>query len=390
MRFSFICLAIASAVLASAQSNNVAQVLKGFVDKHILPGAVVLVADKDKLLGIETAGQADIAANRAMKPDTMFWIASMAKSITAAALMILVDEGKVSLDDPVSKFIPEFNSQWLIAERSDALLTLKRPLHPITVREILSHTSGLPTFSRVEDLREIKSAPLATLPLWLAVRSYAMSSLEFEPGSKWAYSNAGFNTAGRIVEVVSGMSFEAFLKKRLFDPLGMKDTTFSPNKRQLERLAKSYRSNPVKNGFEEARIMSAEHPLTDKRHEPWPAGGLFSTAADVMRFCQLMLNKGTYRGRRILSESAVKQMTLNQVPASLGVQYGLGWFIGQSGAYLHMGAHGTIMTVFPEHNRIVVILMEHATLQQGNSWDVYNPIHGAAFKDYPSLKKVGS
>ena len=158
-----------------------------------------------------------------MRTDALFWIASQSKPITASALMMLVDEGKVKLDDPVEKYLPEFRDQWLTVERDQEHMLLKKPKHPITVRNILSHTSGLPFASALE------KPTLDGLPLRVAVGSYAMTPLLFEPDEKYQYSNAGINTAGRIIEVVSGMPYEDFLDKRLFEPLGMKDTTFWPN-----------------------------------------------------------------------------------------------------------------------------------------------------------------
>jgi CubicO group peptidase (beta-lactamase class C family) len=361
-------------------TTPVASVLHSMIDRSVLPGAVVLVADKSRTLGIETAGMADIGRKQPMRADTLFWIASMTKPITAVALMMLVDEGKVSLDDPVSKYVPELKDLWLATERSTDHVLLKRPKAAITVRTLLNHTSGLPPFSKVED----SAGSVTILPLWLAVRSYATSPLESEPGTKWAYCNSGFNVAGRIIEVVSGMPYETFLKKRLFDPLGMKDTTFSPTKRQLGRLAKSYRPNGTGTGFEETAMLQAEHPLTARIREPWPAGGLFSTAGDMGRFCQTMLSGGIYQGKRLLSKSAVSQMTMNQVVEGGGNRYGLGWFLGGEGAYLHMGAYGTNMIVYPKHELVVVILFEHVTIQQGDSWKtVYNPINDAVFKQYP-------
>ena len=180
--------------------------LQPFVDSHTLAGAVVLVADRDKVLDLEAVGYADVAAKTPMKTDDLFWIASMSKPMTAAAFMMLVDEGKVKLDDPVEKYLPEFKDQWVIAEQDKDHMLLKRPTHPITVRNILSHTSGLPFTSAME------TPTLDLLPLRDAVRSYAMTPLQFEPDSKYQYSNAGINTAGRIIEVVSGMPYEEFLR----------------------------------------------------------------------------------------------------------------------------------------------------------------------------------
>ena len=166
---------------------------------------------------------------------------------------------------------------------------------------------------------------LDLLALRDAVRSYAMTPLQFEPGSKFQYSNAGINTAGRIIEVVSGMPYEEFMEKRLFTPLGMKDTTFWPSEMQLARLPKSYKPNAQKTDLEETTITQLKYPLSDRKRQPMPAGGLFSTASDVGRFCQMILRGGVFDGKRYLSESAVAQMTRKQTGAAVKDNYGLGW-----------------------------------------------------------------
>ena len=172
----------------------------------------MLVADRDRVLDLEAVGSADIAAGTPMATDCLFWIASESKPITASALMILVDAGRVSLDDPVGKFLPEFRKVWLAAERDDAHMLLKRPHRPITVRDLLTHTSGLPFSSALE------TPTLDGLPLRDAARSYALTPLNTEPGAKYQYSNAGINTVGRIIEIVAGESYEQFLRTRLFEP----------------------------------------------------------------------------------------------------------------------------------------------------------------------------
>jgi CubicO group peptidase (beta-lactamase class C family) len=334
-------------------SKSIVAALQPFVDNHTLAGAVTLVANKDKILSLDTVGFADIAAKKPMRPDALFWIASQSKPITGAALMILVDEGKVKLDDPVEKYLPEFKDIWLAVERDKEHILLKKPAQPITVRHILSHTSGMPFSSAIEQ------PTLDHLPLRDAVRSYVMTPLQSEPGTKYQYSNAGINTAGRIIEVVSGMPYEDFLDKRLFGPLGMKDTTFWPSEEQLTRLAKSYKPNAAKNDLEETTIGQLKYPLNDrsKRH-PMPAGGLFSTATDVGRLCQMVLNGGTLNGKRYLSEDAVKQMTSKQTGEAVKVAYGLGWSAGDN--YGHGGAFATNMNVDARRGLITVWMVQHA------------------------------
>jgi CubicO group peptidase (beta-lactamase class C family) len=288
-----------------------------------------------------------------MGTDALFWIASQSKPITASALMMLVDEGKVGLDDPVEKYVPEFADLWLAEERNKERLVLKRPGTRITVRHILSHTSGLPFASAME------RPTLDLLPLRDAVRSYALTPLLFKPGTRYQYSNAGINTAGRIIEVVSGMAYEDFLQKRLFDPLGMKDTTFWPNQKQLLRLAKSYRANKDRTDLEEVTIGQLKYPLNDRQRRPMPAGGLFSTAKDVGRFCQMMLNRGTFAGKRYVSENAVQEMTRKQTGPGIKDAYGLGWSTG-GGGYGHGGALSTNMSVDTKRGLVFVFLVQQA------------------------------
>lgn len=353
-----IVLLIASAPAAAVrgQEPRLAPVLQPFVDAHCLAGAVVVVATKDRVVAAESVGFADIAAGRPMTADAIFWIASMSKPITAAALMMLVDEGKVSLDDPVERHLPEFRGQMVAVHEDETTRLLRRPRHPITVRNVLAHTSGLPFASSIEQ------PTLDGRSLEVATVSYALTPLLFEPDTKYLYSNAGINTAGRIVEVVSGMPFERFVEERLFQPLGMIDTTFWPGEDQVRRLAKSYRPKPdaTEPSLEETPIRQLRYPLTDrdKRH-PMPAGGYFSTASDVARFCRMLLRGGELDGHRVLSEESVRQMTSRQTSADIKEAYGLGFTI--SGAsFGHGGAHATNMTIDPVSGLATVWMVQHA------------------------------
>lgn len=291
-------LASSGSVFAETPASSAA-LLQPFVQKHELAGAVALVADKDKLLSVEAVGFADVAKGRAMKTDSVFWIASQSKPMTATAVMMLVDEGKIALDDPVEKYLPEFRGQRVVVEKDDNHTLLQKPAHPITIREVLSHMSGLPFKSAIEE------PTLDGLPLAAAVRSYAMTPLQTEPGTHYQYSNAGINTAARIIEVVAGVKYEDFMQRRLFGPLGMKDTTFWPSEAQARRVASSYRPDAGKTNLVEFPIDQLIYPLTDRtRRFPMPAGGLFSTARDTALFCRMLLNGGELNGRRYLSEAA--------------------------------------------------------------------------------------
>ncbi len=351
-RLSFVA-ALALGLTAHAENAAIVGSLQPFVESHSLAGAVTLVATKDQVLSVDTVGSMDVGAKKAMQPDALFWIASMSKPTTATAFMMLVDEGKVNVEDPVEKYLPEFKDVWLAAEQDKEHLLLRRPGHPIKVREILSHTSGLQFKSGIEQ------PTLDLIPLRVAALCHPLMPLLFEPGTSYKYSNAGINTAGRIIEVVSGMSYEDFMQKRLFDPLGMKDTTFWPTKEQLGRLAKSYKPNEAKTDLEETTITQLHYPLDDHQRQPMPAGGLFSTAQDMARLCQMLLNGGVVNGKRLLSEAAIQQMTSRQTPENLKESYGFGFQTG-GGTYGHGGAYATNMTVDPQLGLITIFMVQHA------------------------------
>lgn len=368
--FAFAATAVLLGLLSPASADykpgRIAAALQPFVGQNTLAGAVTLVANKDKVLSMEAVGWADIDKKKVMQTDSVFWIASMSKAMTAAGLMILVDEGKVKLDDPVEKYLPEYAGQMLAVEGEDGRFELKKPQQPITVRHILSHTSGLPFKSSIEQpVMDIYTLRERTV-------SYAVTPLQTEPGAAYQYSNAGTNTAGMIIEIVSGMKYEEFMDERLLKPLGMTDTTFWPDEKQVARLAKSYRPNETKDGLEEFQISQLTYPLTNPDRQCMPAGGYFSTAMDVSRFCRMLLNKGKLDGKRILSEEAVKQMTTVQSGEAKSkdqiADYGFCLKITTKeggdedlgiGSYGHGGAHATQMWVDPVRGLVVILMVQH-------------------------------
>lgn len=341
-----------SAICFARDEPRTSEILQPVIDKHQLAGAVTLVANKDKVLALDAAGAADIAANKPMTTDALFWIASMSKPMTAAAFMMLVDEGKVSVDDPVEKYLPEFKDVRVAVEKDDNHALLRKPAHPVLVRNILSHTSGIVPRSPLEPQIDL-------IGLRENVRVYPLVPLRFEPGTKYEYSNGGINTAGRIIEVVSGMKYEQFMQTRLFDPLGMKDTTFWPSAAQMRRLAKSYKADKEKSGLEETTVNQLTYPLTDRTRGPCPAGGLFSTAIDCARFCQMLLNGGTFGGKRLVTEASVKQMTSRQTPADLKVSYGFGFAVTPD-SFGHGGAYATNMNVDTQRGIITVWMVQNS------------------------------
>ncbi len=368
LSFAFLFALVAFAPPAHAADPRVSDSLQPFVEKGTLAGAVVLVASPDKVLTVETAGFADRESKTAMKADDLFWIASMTKPMTAAGLMMLVDEKKVSLDDPVEKYLPEFKGQWVIALQDKDYAVLKKPTRAPTLRDCLRHTSGMPFGSTLE------SPTIDKLLLKDAVRSYAITPLQYEPGTKYAYSNAGINTAGRVIEVVSGMSYEDFMAKRLFGPLGMTETTWRPTAEQMKRVAKTYKPSKDGKELEPTNIGALAQPLSDPTRQPCPGGGLFSTARDVAAFGQMILRGGTHGDKRVLSEAAVREMTGTQTDDLLNKGkgeggYGLGFSTTRkakadgpavAGPCGHGGAYATNLWINPDAKLVTVYMVQHA------------------------------
>lgn len=375
-----------------ASPGPIAAKIQPFVDHHTLAGAVLLVADKDRVLDIEAVGYANLATRKPMRVDNLFWIASQSKSMTAAALMMLVDEGKINVDDPVEKYLPEFKSLTAVAQQIDGKRVLKPVTHPITIKNILTHTSGLPFKSPKED------PTLDALPLAEAVKSYTASPLILQPDTKYSYANAGFNTAGRIIEVVSGMPYEKFMDERLFKPLGMKDTTFWPNEEQVARLAKSYEPNKANTDLVEIPVTQLRYPLSDRTLRfPMPAGGLFSTASDVAAFCQMLLNGGQVGGKQILSRAAVQQMTSTQTGDLRNKgkdEYGYGFGLetwskihgdpkpGGGGAFGHGGAYSNEMHVSPGRNLIFIYMVQHNGYANDDGKQIYQTFEKSAVENF--------
>ena len=350
------------ALTARAETPAIRAALQPFVDRQELAGAVTLVASKTEVLDLSAIGFADTTARRPMTEDALFWIASMSKPMTAAAVMMLVDEGKIRLDEPVATYLPEFRGQQLA---EPGVGRPRPPQRPASVRDLLRHTSGLPFKSPEE------APTLDRLPLREAVQTYAALHLQYEPGTQYLYSNAGINTAARILEVVSGQAYATFMAERLFCPLGMTDTTFWPTETQLRRLAGGHKPDPAGKGLQATTISQLHYPLSDRQKRfPMPAGGLFSTARDVAVFCQMVLNDGVWQGRRLLSAAAVQEMTSRQTAAQLKNDYGLGWSTGGN-APGHGGAMATDMTLHRAQGLITVYLVQHTGF----------PGQGAAAKD---------
>ena len=357
--------------------------MKRFVDDHEISGSVTLVARHGEIASLEAVGLADLASRRVMQKDDLFWIASMTKPITATAILMLQDQGKLSVDDPVEKHLPEFTGQWMIESQDGNRMELVKPLRPITLRNLLTHTSGL---------NDVPSPRPTTTLAELAI-AYSQKPLRFPPGSKWQYSNAGINTLGRIVEVVSGMSYVEFLEKRILQPLGMNDTTFYPTKTQQRRLAKAYEPAQNGTGLNETPIYFFKGDLESRERTPYPAGGLFSTAEDMFRFYQMALNGGAYEGKRILSKSAIGVMTRTQTRDLWtgfvdGMSFGLGFAVVKEpqgvtavlspGTFGHGGAYATQSWADPKRDLIVILMIQRAQLPNGDASPMRKALQEAA------------
>ncbi|MEO6787930.1 MAG: serine hydrolase domain-containing protein [Chthoniobacteraceae bacterium] len=400
-----IVLSLAPHTRGADAAKPLAPVLQSLVDKHLVAGVVTLVADKDGVLDVEAAGFSSLANRTPMREDAVFWIASMSKSLTATALMMLVDEGKVSLDDPVEKYLPEFKGQQV----EETGIEMHPPRHPITVREIMSHTSGLvlaseKTLKRTNSLKD-------------DVLEYAKRPLRQEPGTKYEYNNCGINTGGRIIEVVSGMPYAEFMQKRLFGPLGMKDTTCWPNEEQAARLAHTARFTEDKKDLveieQDANVPAkAIEKLSEGVHVPaaitgdmgfgiaaeyakhyaMPAGGYFSTAHDLGRLCRMLLRGGELDGKRYLSENAVHTMSASQlgdVKLSAQESYGIGLSVKltdeegpSAGSFGHRGARRTAMWIDPTNQLVRVILVERFDMPGDQQKVMYGSFMKAAEKAY--------
>ena len=246
-----LCLVALAAHIAAAAvageppaSPEVTAAMKPYLDSYKLAGVVSLIADKTgKVHYKNLLGHADVEAKKPITEDNVFWIASMTKMFAGASIMMLVDEGKVSLDDPVTKFIPQLE-KWMVVEEKDQSHVLLKPVaRPVTVRHVLSHTSGLTGSSELQKETGSDGTPLKARAL-----SSVTGPLQWQPGDKYQYGNQGMNIAARIVEIVSGMPYEEFLQKRFFDPLAMTETTFWPSEAQIARLAGAYGPNKEKDG----------------------------------------------------------------------------------------------------------------------------------------------
>jgi CubicO group peptidase (beta-lactamase class C family) len=361
--------------------------LQEFVDRKEAAGIVALVGRRGSVALLESIGYQDLEAKSPIRSDTIFRIASMTKPITALGIMMLEEDGKLSIEDPVEKHLPEFKGLWLVEQRTSEKLTLVRPPRPVTVLDLLTHTSGMPGQPPAgwSDLYEKRNRSLAEV-----IAAASQRPLDFAPGSKWAYCNIGFDTLGRLIEVAGGRSYERFLQERLFGPLGMKDTFFYPTPEKRPRLAKSYRKD--KDGLSPAGqwlggLESGRYPL--------PAGGLWSTAQDQATFYQFMLSRGMHAGRRLVSEATLEKMTRShtgdlKAGFTDGIAMGLGWQVVarpvgvtemlSAGSYGHGGALGTQGWIDPRKEMYFILMVQREGFGNGDASDVRQTLQSLAVR----------
>ena len=372
---AFLAPAGGSAKVAAKLDQAIAPAMQKLVDDGVISGAVTLVANADEVLSFQAVGLSDIAGKKPMRKDSLFWIASMTKPITAVAVQMLQDDGRLSVEDAVEKYLPEFKGLWMIKEQSkDSRTTVPAP-RAITLRDLLTHTSGMgdvPSPRVVSTLAEM-------------VMAYSQQPLHFAPGSKWEYCNPGINTLGRIVEVVSGRNYADFVQERILTPLGMRDTTFWPTPAQAKRIAKSYKPSSDGKGLEETPIYFIKGDLGDHHRMAAPAGGLFSTARDMAIFYRMLLHDGIYEGHRILDVNSVNAMTRTQTGnIKTGFVEGMSWGFGfqvvkeptgvtqmlSKGSFGHGGAYATQSWGDPLKRRIMILMIQRAGFPNGDDSEV--------------------
>lgn len=378
-----LCLSIAilanrpafGAELDSAKLLKIRAAMQKFVDRQEIAGAVTVVGRHDRVALLDAVGFQDIEAKKPMRGDSLFRIASMTKPVTSMAIMILAEEGKLSVDDPVCKHLPEFPCLQPIAAKPGDKDGPKTASRPITIRDLLTHTSGM-RGGVPGDLYVKRQLTLAE-----GVKSFAKEPLLFEPGTKWSYCNLGMDTLGRIVEVVSGQPYEKFLAERIFQPLRMVDTCFYPTRQQLDRLAITYRQ-------EKGKLVSTKFELLGPpvgAKYPIPAGGLYSTGPDLARLYRMVLNHGTLDGKRILAPATLATMTkvhTGDLAAAFtsGLGFGYGWGVVRTptgvtamlspGSFGHGGAFGTQGWMDPNKDLFMVLLIQRSGLPNGDNSDM--------------------
>jgi CubicO group peptidase (beta-lactamase class C family) len=308
---------------------------KQAVEKDHIRGAVLYVAHRGEVLLHEPVGYRHFETRAPMQKDTLFRMASNTKPVVATAVMMLQEDGKLSIDDPVSKHLRSFDN-----EKSRA----------ITIAQLLSHTSGL----RIEPIF-FPFKPGEEISLQAAVAKFGAEGPKEKPG-EYSYNNPGYNTLGAVIEVVSGMPLEDFLRRRIYDPLGMSDTLNHADPAKLDRMATVYR------GKRSGETVTFRKGWTPGDPPDYPviraSGGMISTASDYAKFLEMFRNGGIHNGVRLLKEESVKAMLVPRGKANERTSYGLGWMLSADGGYSHTGSDGTLAWVDPGRGVIGMIFTQ--------------------------------
>jgi CubicO group peptidase (beta-lactamase class C family) len=380
--------------LSSERLARIHEAVQRHIDAGSLAGAVTLVSRNGRIAHLEAHGLIDVEAKRPMPRDGVFRLASMSKPVTAVAVMMMLEEGKLRLNDPVSRFIPEFKSAKVAVARPGARGGAAPPAGPqagrggpppevdlgsatreITIRDLLTHGSGLMSggLGNAAAGQAAARAPSDTLATY--VPKLGAVPLDFQPGTLWRYSGlAGFDVLSRVVEVVSGKTFDQFLRERLFDPLGMKDTGFTLTAAIQPRLVPLYRRGP--NGLERSPDQTGLSSATYFSG----AGGLVSTAEDYAQLATMLVMGGELNGKRYLSPRTIELMASNHTGDLAGGQMGMsprgiGFGLGvqvvedpvaadrrvTKGAWGWAGAYGTNVHIEPAAGMVTIILMQTST-----------------------------
>lgn len=351
----------------------VAKALADAIAAREVAGGICIVSGKEGVISVTVAGAADRATEKPIAEDTMFWIASMTKPITASAVMMLTERGEFSLDDPVAMYLPEFSE---LRDEAD------NPVR-ITVRQCLMHVTGL---AEVGGAETVGIQSLEKLMPLIAAKPVA-----FKPGSEWRYCQSSIQVAARIVEVVSGTSFPEYLQGRLFDPLEMKDTTFAPTDAQWKRIATAYaRTGEGVDAKLEAAGEQMKSLRASSEGYPRASGGLYGTARDYERFARMILRGGEYEGVRYLSEASVKAMVTPQtgdleVGFTPGNAWGIGWCVvakpqGPTAglhpeSFGHGGAWGTQAWIDPVAERVQLLMVQRTNFPNSDASPLREAFH---------------
>jgi len=377
--------------LSAARLDRVGKWMHRWVDSGRLAGMVTVVMRRGELAFAETAGKADLERNRPMRPDSIFRIYSMTKPLTSTAIMMLYEEGRFQLDDPISKFIPGFANPRVYAGGSRGKIDSVPAEREINFRDLLTHTSGL-TYGFMESnpvdaLYRAKDGvdfQTADTSLKQVVQKLATFPLIAQPGKAWNYSVAT-DVLGYLVEVISGQPFQVYLKDKVLNPLGMVDTDFHVPADKHERFAANYQAGPSNaNGAGKLELIDdpGKSRYLNPRKVNSGGGGLVSTASDYLRFCKFMLNKGELDGVRLLGRKTVELMTMNHLKGDMadmgmprfsestyyGIGFGLGFsvmidpakahILGTPGEYAWGGAASTAFWCDPQEDMAVVMLTQ--------------------------------